>query len=77
MLANRDILIEQAIQHLNIALTGLFVGVILWGTAGVIIHRYDRFSDVTLGVFGVILTIPSQRCSQCSFHWSVSVSPQQ
>ncbi|MFC6964046.1 ABC transporter permease [Halocatena marina] len=59
MLANRDILIEQAIQHLNIALTGLFVGVILWGTAGVIIHRYDRFSDVTLGVFGVILTIPS------------------
>lgn len=59
MLANRDLLVEQAIQHLNIALTGLFFGIVLWGTTGILIHRYDRFSDMTLGVFGVVLTIPS------------------
>jgi len=59
MLENRDLLIAQAIQHMNIALTGLFFGLVLWGTTGLLIHRYDRFSDVTLGVFGVVLTIPS------------------
>lgn len=59
MLANRDLLVKQAIQHLNIALTGLFFGIVLWGTTGILIHRYDRFSDMTLGVFGVVLTIPS------------------
>ncbi len=59
MLENRDLLVEQAIQHLNIALTGLFFGIVLWGTTGILIHRYDRFSDMTLGVFGIVLTIPS------------------
>lgn len=59
MLANRDLLVEQAIQHLNIALTGLFFGIVLWGMTGILIHRYDRFSDMTLGVFGIVLTIPS------------------
>ena len=59
MIENQGMLVEQAIQHMNIALTGLFFGVILWGTTGVIIHRHDRFSDMALGVFGVVLTIPS------------------
>lgn len=59
MVENQDLLREQAIQHMNIALTGLVFGIVLWGTAGVLIHRYDRFSDVTLGMFGVWLTIPS------------------
>ncbi|WP_323674534.1 ABC transporter permease [Halorubellus sp. PRR65] len=59
LVENQDLMVEQAVQHLNIALTGLFFGVVLWGTTGLLIHRYDRFSDVTLGVFGVLLTIPS------------------
>jgi len=59
MVENQELLREQAVQHMNIALTGLVFGIVLWGTAGVLIHRYDRFSDVTLGVFGVMLTIPS------------------
>jgi osmoprotectant transport system permease protein len=59
MIDNQALLIEQTIQHMNIALTALLFGIVLWGTTGVIIHRYDRFSDVTLGVFGVLLTIPS------------------
>jgi osmoprotectant transport system permease protein len=59
MVENQELLREQAVQHMNIALTGLVFGIVLWGTAGVLIHKYDRFSDATLGMFGVWLTIPS------------------
>ena len=59
MAANRATLIEQAVQHLNIALTALFVAVILWVSVGVLVQRYDRAADPVLGVAGIILTIPS------------------
>lgn len=59
MAANRTTLIEQAIQHLNIALTALFISIVLWVSVGALVQRYDRLSDPVLGTAGVILTIPS------------------
>ncbi|GAA0256299.1 ABC transporter permease [Haladaptatus pallidirubidus] len=56
---NSGLLIEQMIQHLNIALTSLFFGIILWVPAGLLIRRNDRAAEMLLGTAGIILTIPS------------------
>lgn len=56
---NSGLLIEQAIQHLNIALTSLFFGILLWVPAGVLIRRNERVSELFLGTAGIVLTIPS------------------
>lgn len=59
MAANEGTLVTQMIQHLNVALTSLFIGAFIWIIVGALIQRYDRFSDPVIGVAGVILTIPS------------------
>lgn len=59
MAENSDTLVEQAIQHLNIAVTALLVGVVLWVPAGVLIRRDERAANLLLGASGVVLTIPS------------------
>lgn len=56
---NSGLLIEQAVQHLNIAFTSLFFGILLWVPAGVLIRRDERISEIFLGSAGIILTIPS------------------
>lgn len=59
MASNQGTLVKQAVQHLNIALTALFVGTVLWVVVGALIQRYDRYSDPVIGVAGIVLTIPS------------------
>ncbi len=59
MTENSGLLLEQAIQHLNIALTALFFGILLWIPAGVLVRRNDRAAEILLGTAGIILTIPS------------------
>ena len=59
MAANSGTLVEQGIQHLNIALTALLFGVLLWVPAGVLIRRNQRAASLLLGASGVVLTIPS------------------
>lgn len=59
MTANKEALVAQTIQHLNIALTSLFIGAVIWILVGAFVQRYDRYSDPVIGIAGVILTIPS------------------
>lgn len=59
MAENSDTLVKQAIQHLNIAMTALFFGVVLWVPAGVLIRRDERMANLLLGASGIVLTIPS------------------
>jgi osmoprotectant transport system permease protein len=57
--ANSDVLLEQAIQHLNVAITALILSVFLWVPTGVLLSRKEHLSDAVLGVAGILLTIPS------------------
>lgn len=59
MSSNSDILIEQSVQHLMIALTALVIGIVLWVPMGILIRNNERVSQVCLGASGIILTIPS------------------
>lgn len=59
MTANSDLLVSQAIQHLNIAMTALLFGVLLWVPAGALVRRNDRAAELLLGWAGTMLTIPS------------------
>jgi osmoprotectant transport system permease protein len=59
MAANSDVLLKQAVQHLNVAITALIIAILLWIPTGVLISRNERLSDAVLGVAGVLLTIPS------------------
>lgn len=56
---NQATLVEQTVQHLNIALTSLFVGVVIWVGVGALLQRYERLSEPVIGVAGIVLTIPS------------------
>lgn len=59
MAANSETLLSQAVQHLNIALTALLIGVALWIPAGILARKNDRAADLLIGSAGIILTIPS------------------
>lgn len=59
MSANSDLLVSQAIQHLNIAVTALLFGIVLWAPAGALVRRNDRAAELLLGWAGIVLTIPS------------------
>ena len=59
MAANSETLVQQAVQHLNIAVTALVFGVLLWIPAGILVRNRDRAADMFLGSAGVVLTIPS------------------
>jgi osmoprotectant transport system permease protein len=59
MLDNVGLLLEQTIEHLDIAFTAILIGVVLWVPLGVLIHQRDRISTPVIGVAGMILTLPS------------------
>jgi osmoprotectant transport system permease protein len=59
MLNNVGLLLEQTIEHLDIAFTAILIGVVLWVPLGVLIHQRDRISTPVIGVAGMILTLPS------------------
>jgi osmoprotectant transport system permease protein len=59
MLDNVGLLLEQTIEHLDIAFTAILIGVVLWVPLGVLIHQRDRVSTPVIGVAGMILTLPS------------------
>ncbi|WP_158058405.1 ABC transporter permease [Halorussus halophilus] len=59
MAANSETLVSQAIQHLNISLTALLFGVLLWIPAAIAVRNHDRAADVLIGTAGIVLTIPS------------------
>ncbi|PSP57112.1 hypothetical protein BRC82_00745 [Halobacteriales archaeon QS_1_67_19] len=59
MAANSETLLQQAVQHLNIAVTALVFGIALWIPAGVLVRDHDRAADLFLGTAGIVLTIPS------------------
>jgi osmoprotectant transport system permease protein len=52
-------LLEQLIEHMDIAFTAIIIGSFLWVPLGVAIYHYDRFAAPVLGVAGMILTLPS------------------
>lgn len=56
---NIGLLTEQAVQHLNIALTGLFFGILFWVPAGFFIRHNEEIANTFSNVSGVVLTIPS------------------
>lgn len=59
MAANGETLVAQAIQHLNISLTALLFGVVLWIPAAIAVRDRDRAASLLIGSAGVVLTIPS------------------
>lgn len=59
MLENVDLLLEQSLEHMDIAFTSIVIGTILWVPLGILIYQYDRFSTPVIGVAGMILTLPS------------------
>lgn len=59
MLANRDTLLGQIVEHLNISLTAVAIGVVLWIPLGLYVYENERFADPVLGVAGMLLTLPS------------------
>jgi osmoprotectant transport system permease protein len=59
MLNNVDLLLEQTLEHIDIALTAIVIGTILWVPLGVFVYQYDQFSPPVIGLAGMILTLPS------------------
>jgi len=59
MLENVDLLLEQSLEHMDIAFTSIVVGTVLWVPLGIVIYQYDRLSTPVVGVAGMILTLPS------------------
>ncbi|WP_324761012.1 ABC transporter permease [Haloarcula sp. GH36] len=59
MLGNTGLLVEQLLEHMDIAFTSIGIGTFLWVPLGVAIYHYDRFSTPVIGVAGMILTLPS------------------
>jgi osmoprotectant transport system permease protein len=59
MLENADLLLEQSLEHMDIAFTSVAIGTVLWVPLGIIIYQYDRLSTPVIGFAGMILTLPS------------------
>jgi osmoprotectant transport system permease protein len=59
MLGNSGLLLEQLLEHMDIAFTSIAIGSLLWVPLGVAIYQYDRFATPVIGVAGMILTLPS------------------
>ena len=59
MLNNTDTLLKQVVEHLNISLTAVAIGVVLWIPLGLYIYENDRLANPVLGVAGMLLTLPS------------------
>lgn len=59
MADNTDLLVEQTIEHIDIAFTSIAIAVVLWIPLGLFIYEYDQFSGPVVGTAGMILTLPS------------------
>jgi osmoprotectant transport system permease protein len=59
MLENVDLLLEQSLEHMDIAFTSIVIGTVLWVPLGIIVYQYDRLSTPVIGIAGMILTLPS------------------
>lgn len=59
MVNNQGTLVGEIIQHLNISLTAVAIGLILWVPTGLFIHEHDQLASSVIGVAGMILTLPS------------------
>jgi osmoprotectant transport system permease protein len=59
ILNNPETLTEQIVEHLNISLTAVAIGVVLWIPLGLYVYENERLANPVLGVAGMILTLPS------------------
>jgi len=59
MLKNSSLLLEQLLEHMDIAFTSIVIGSLLWVPLGVAIYQHDRLATPVIGVAGMILTLPS------------------
>jgi osmoprotectant transport system permease protein len=59
MLSNLGLLLEQTLEHVDIAFTAILIGTVLWVPLGVLVHRYEQVSTPVIGTAGMILTLPS------------------
>jgi osmoprotectant transport system permease protein len=59
ILDNTGLLLEQLLEHMDIAFTSIAIGTLLWVPLGVFIYQHDRYATPVIGVAGMILTLPS------------------
>ena len=60
MLAERrEFFAKLLLEHLEISLIAILIAIMFGGLAGILISEYERASRPTLGVIGVLYTIPS------------------
>ena len=59
MLTNQDTLVTQTVEHLNVALTAVGIGLVLWIPLGLYIHQNQSLAPPVIGTAGMILTLPS------------------
>ncbi len=59
IISNLDEIKEQTIEHLILTLASMTIATTIGVSVGILLTRFERLSNVTLGIVGVIQTIPS------------------
>lgn len=59
LLERKDFFLKLLLEHLNISLIAILIAIIIGGISGILISEYERAAKPTLGVVGILYTIPS------------------